>query len=755
MSGHDEVSVAEKSDSSTEAANSPKVDSFKKPQMCLIGPRRSKGSKVRVVDCLPEVKEKGETQESPTSPAASSPLREAEGEPSDRQTEVGCDEDSPSLPQISKPRKSAPSIPAQKLKETPIPYLEPKWGGVPSVEYSLDVIKSGTVLEPIDLSSKSYHVFGRQTNCDIQMAHPTVSRHHAVLQYSRGTDDKPEGYYLYDLGSTHGTFLNKCRVRPEIFIRIKVGHQIKLGGSTRLYLLQGPPDDMEEESELSVTELKAKRQLELQARELAEINRKQKEEEEEKRRAEAGVDWGMGDDADEETDLSENPYATTTNEDLYIDDPKKTLRGWFEREGHELEYDVEEKGPGQFLCRIDVPVEGARGGCMVAEALVKGKKKEAVAQCALEACRLLDRLGLLRQATHESRKRKAKNWEEDDFYDSDDDAFLDRTGAVEKKRQQRMKHAGKGEEQVETYQSLCEKHSEVLKKLKCTQAALNKAQADLELAKMREKSEEEGDTLDSFMSTLSKIGSTDKVVISKLKNDLTAVLKEEAHLRKLVNIAKPASLPELVPPGSLSDSSSTKDPNLLKNKLMIAARKKANEKQKIVATVSRNDSGQFSHSKSSYDDGEEEIEEEDYEEEERKGKGSESRTFSPYQPDVKNLPSASESSFKESEEKGSIMGPPKPSFSLKPEPEIEHCEKKEEVDREADDGDDDEEEERSLKDSEKRKRKNRRRLLLRNEKALERTKAQYDTSDPNYSVWVPPEDQSGDGTTKLNAKLGY
>jgi protein phosphatase 1D len=56
----------------------------------------------------------------------------------------------------------------------------------------------------------------------------------------------------------------------------------------------------------------------------------------------------------------------------------------------------------------------------------------------------------------ESKKRKAKDWEAEDYYDSDEDTFLDRTGTVEKKRQQRMRAAGKKDpaEVVETYDSL-------------------------------------------------------------------------------------------------------------------------------------------------------------------------------------------------------------------------------------------------------------------------------------------------------------
>lgn len=54
----------------------------------------------------------------------------------------------------------------------------------------------------------------------------------------------------------------------------------------------------------------------------------------------------------------------------------------------------------------------------------------------------------------ESRRKKARNWEEEDYYDSDEDNFLDRTGTIERKREQRMKQAGKFEDKVETYSSL-------------------------------------------------------------------------------------------------------------------------------------------------------------------------------------------------------------------------------------------------------------------------------------------------------------
>lgn len=165
--------------------------------------------------------------------------------------------------------------------------------------------------------------------------------------------------------------------------------------------------------------------------------------------------YPVGEDAVED-EAEENPIVLEFQQEreaFYIKDPKKALQGFFDREGEELEYEFDEQGHSTWLCRVRLPVDDSTGKQLVAEAIHSGKKKEAMIQCSLEACRILDTLGLLRQEAV-SRKRKAKNWEDEDFYDSDDDTFLDRTGLVEKKRLNRMKKAGKIDEKPETFESL-------------------------------------------------------------------------------------------------------------------------------------------------------------------------------------------------------------------------------------------------------------------------------------------------------------
>ena len=53
-----------------------------------------------------------------------------------------------------------------------------------------------------------------------------------------------------------------------------------------------------------------------------------------------------------------------------------------------------------FFYRL--PIDGPSGDPLYAEAAITGRKKEAVLECAKEACRMLDAAGLLRQSSHGS-----------------------------------------------------------------------------------------------------------------------------------------------------------------------------------------------------------------------------------------------------------------------------------------------------------------------------------------------------------------
>lgn len=265
------------------------------------------------------------------------------------------------------PSATAEPIECSIAKKTSnCPYKEPKWSKRPDAAhvYSIEVLKGGQIVENIrNLQTKAFWPIGKLPDNSILLAHPTISRYHAVLQYRPQTEDdsssdsddddantkseKPKvesGWYLYDLGSTHGSFVNKQRVPPKTYIRLRVGYMLKFGTSTRNLILHGPSFDEEAESELTITEMK-----ELRRKKEQELIVKMAEEQALKDRM--GVSWGMADDADEETDLSVNPFAATNNEELFLQDPKKTLRGFFEREGFDLEYKVDEMAAGSYICR--------------------------------------------------------------------------------------------------------------------------------------------------------------------------------------------------------------------------------------------------------------------------------------------------------------------------------------------------------------------------------------------------------------------
>jgi len=132
--------------------------------------------------------------------------------------------------------------PAEQLKdsEAVIPYKEPSWGGITDKSYYFEVIKNGAVMDRVELNAKSFYVFGRLPSCDHSMDHPSLSRYHAVIQHCSKTNLEGHdlGWYLYDLDSTHGTWINKSRIFPHVYHRLRVGYVVKFGGSTRLYILQ-------------------------------------------------------------------------------------------------------------------------------------------------------------------------------------------------------------------------------------------------------------------------------------------------------------------------------------------------------------------------------------------------------------------------------------------------------------------------------------------------------------------------------------
>ncbi|KAI8928068.1 hypothetical protein BC831DRAFT_450285 [Entophlyctis helioformis] len=411
----------------------------------------------------------------------------------------------------------------------PVPYEPPSWSKEPSDEYYFEVLKNGAIVDQTPLFKQPFLVVGRLPTCDIGLEHQSVSRYHAIVQF------KDDGtVHLYDLGSSHGTYLNKALVPRREYKQLRVGDMIRFGQSTRLYILQGPQPDEQSEPEVDDAELRARVASAAAKRKNAKAAASDSASEPQPSEE---VTWGFREDAydgDEfagrDVDISKVDRASIDADAYYYADPRKALRVWFEARGYDMEFQTEEEGHGVtrgFMARIELPVDTGMG--TVYAVGHSSRKKDAERDAALEACVKLDRLGMLRGGVAEVAGKQKKRLKDIYGDDGDDqDTFYDRTSHRGGKR------AG-DQGKVENYESLTARRAEVVKEMESLQAQIKTAEQAL-----TSQAADEDDELDQFMSQVkSSIQTESTGALAKQLKDLQA---EMDRLDKLIKIAMPSEL---------------------------------------------------------------------------------------------------------------------------------------------------------------------------------------------------------------------
>jgi len=109
------------------------------------------------------------------------------------------------------------------------------------------VWKGGT--EPIarhSISKRPTTVIGRHAEqAHIRTFHESISRQHAVIVFHK----ENQCFYLIDLKSFHGSFIDSKKVDPWVPIHVKEGAKITVGASTRVYVVKTSVEGQEKEEE--------------------------------------------------------------------------------------------------------------------------------------------------------------------------------------------------------------------------------------------------------------------------------------------------------------------------------------------------------------------------------------------------------------------------------------------------------------------------------------------------------------------------
>ncbi|KAL1322919.1 hypothetical protein AAHE18_14G232800 [Arachis hypogaea] len=414
------------------------------------------------------------------------------------------------------PQPPKPSSSSSSSQGIPIPYKIPPWSSAPCHEFCLEVLKDGAIIDKYDVHEKGAYMFGRLDLCDFVLEHPTISRFHAVLQFKRNGDA-----YLYDLGSTHGTFLNKNQVEKNTYVDLHVGDVIRFGQSSRLFIFQGP-------SELMPPEINKKFIREMKMREVM----LDKEASLQRARLEAslsdGVSWGMGEDAIEEEEDDVDEVTWQSYKGQLTEKQEKTREKILKRM--------------EKISNMKKEINSIRVKDISQGGLTQGQQTQ-IARNEQRITQVLEELENLEETLNDSiresigartgkisrGKKKGVVEDEDEYLSDGDDEFFDRT----KKTSSRQKPGDN--QSIETADTLLDKKDAIIQEMneKKELLIIEKNKMSSESAKQ----DEVDDSLDAYMSGLSSQLVQDKSV--QLEKELSTLQSELDRICYLLKIADP------------------------------------------------------------------------------------------------------------------------------------------------------------------------------------------------------------------------
>ncbi|XWS36876.1 hypothetical protein CRYUN_Cryun20dG0122800 [Craigia yunnanensis] len=450
-------------------------------------------------------------------------ITQEESEPTTAKTSMGplptpLKNPKPKNPQDEEKQSNLNSEPysienSSNSKQSSVPYTIPQWSGRPSHHFFLEVLKDGCIMDQFKVYEKGAYMFGRVDLCDFVLEHPTISRFHAVLQFRSSGEA-----YLYDLGSTHGTSINKSKVTQRTYVDLHVGDVIRFGLSSRLFIFQGPSELMPPEKDLKVIR-EVKIREEILDRE-ASLRRA---------RAEAsladGISWGMGEDAIEEAEDDADEVTWQTYKGQLTEKQGKTRDKIIKRT--------------EKIAHMKKEIDAIRAKDIAQGGLTQGQQTQ-IARNEQRITQVMEELENLEETLNDSIresigaragtiscvKRKAGPDDDDEDFSSDDDEFYDRT-----KKKPTVQKVGETQS-VETADSLLDKRDAIMKEIEGKELLLS------EKNKMAsEPALEAGDALDAYMSGLSSQLVLDRTV--QLEKELSALQSELDRIFYLLKIADP------------------------------------------------------------------------------------------------------------------------------------------------------------------------------------------------------------------------